>query len=324
LSTTALVCAAFVCLRQQQLGLSDFWKRFFKEGKKNQNFNFAHRKHTPNRTNEAKYRPGRSSIRHVPWPQPSLGPLTGVRVRRNSSSVVDGSTPATSYLCPFTAATTAAARVQIDYNVVHLQTSLVQLFVLLLQVQIIELRRFGGAPNGYPFAVLAAALPTMAPSPPPLPADLQYTALAQHGSVPWLRPPYLHLALVYLCTGASQGASNRWSWGTRWRGRRRRGCESVTLAAVQAAPVGQGVKGARPMPWRPPNVKGFEFGSPVSQRVRVGLAKHACIRSAYVHFFFVWSYKLTSQRRWSWQVDARHVGRKPVRATGMLRIFLIF
>jgi hypothetical protein len=48
---------------------------------------------------------------------------------------------------------------QIDYNVVHLQTSLVQLFVLLLQkfeevVQIIELKRFGGAPNGYPFAPL--------------------------------------------------------------------------------------------------------------------------------------------------------------------------
>jgi hypothetical protein len=49
--------------------------------------------------------------------------------------------------------------VQVDYNVVHLRTSLVQLFVLLLQifekvVQIIELKRFGGAPNGYPFAPL--------------------------------------------------------------------------------------------------------------------------------------------------------------------------
>jgi hypothetical protein len=49
--------------------------------------------------------------------------------------------------------------VQIDYNVVHLRTSLVQLFVLLQLnfeevVQIIELRRFGGAPNGYPFAAL--------------------------------------------------------------------------------------------------------------------------------------------------------------------------
>jgi hypothetical protein len=50
--------------------------------------------------------------------------------------------------------------VQIDYDVVHLRTSLVQLFVLLQLnfeevVQIIELRRFGGAPNGYPFAALS-------------------------------------------------------------------------------------------------------------------------------------------------------------------------
>jgi hypothetical protein len=50
-------------------------------------------------------------------------------------------------------------RVQIDYDVVHLRTSLVQLSVLLQLnfeevVQIIELRRFGGAPNGYPFAAL--------------------------------------------------------------------------------------------------------------------------------------------------------------------------
>jgi hypothetical protein len=48
--------------------------------------------------------------------------------------------------------------VQIDYDVVHLWTSLVQLFVLLQLnfevVQIIELRRFGGAPNSYPFAAL--------------------------------------------------------------------------------------------------------------------------------------------------------------------------
>jgi hypothetical protein len=41
----------------------------------------------------------------------------------------------------------------------YLRTSLVQLFVLLQLnfeevVQIIELRRFGGAPNGYPFAAL--------------------------------------------------------------------------------------------------------------------------------------------------------------------------
>jgi hypothetical protein len=49
--------------------------------------------------------------------------------------------------------------VQVDYNVVHLRTSLVQSFVLLFQnfeelVQIIALKRFGGAPNGYPFAPL--------------------------------------------------------------------------------------------------------------------------------------------------------------------------
>jgi hypothetical protein len=53
--------------------------------------------------------------------------------------------------------------VQIDYDVVHLQTFLVQLFVLLQLnfqevVQLIELRRFGGAPNGYPFAALADML----------------------------------------------------------------------------------------------------------------------------------------------------------------------
>jgi hypothetical protein len=52
--------------------------------------------------------------------------------------------------------------VQVDYNVVHLRTSLVQLFVLLLQnfeklVQMIELKRFGGAPNGYPFAPLPSS-----------------------------------------------------------------------------------------------------------------------------------------------------------------------
>jgi hypothetical protein len=51
--------------------------------------------------------------------------------------------------------------VQVDYNVVHLRTSLVQLFVLLQNfekvVQMIELKRFGGAPNGYPFAPLVAA-----------------------------------------------------------------------------------------------------------------------------------------------------------------------
>jgi hypothetical protein len=52
-----------------------------------------------------------------------------------------------------------AVGVQTNYDVVHLRTSLVQLFVLLQLnfeevVQIIELRRFGGAPNGYPFAAL--------------------------------------------------------------------------------------------------------------------------------------------------------------------------
>jgi hypothetical protein len=53
--------------------------------------------------------------------------------------------------------------VQIDYDVVHLQTSLVQLFVPLQLnfeevVQIIKLRRFGGAPNGYPFAAIIFSL----------------------------------------------------------------------------------------------------------------------------------------------------------------------
>jgi hypothetical protein len=47
---------------------------------------------------------------------------------------------------------------------VHLRTSLVQLFALLQLnfdevVQIIELRRFGGAPNGYPFAALVKTMP---------------------------------------------------------------------------------------------------------------------------------------------------------------------
>jgi hypothetical protein len=51
--------------------------------------------------------------------------------------------------------------VQIENDVVHLRTSLVQLFALLQLnfeevVQIIELMRFGGAPNGYPFAALGA------------------------------------------------------------------------------------------------------------------------------------------------------------------------
>jgi hypothetical protein len=57
------------------------------------------------------------------------------------------------------------SRVQIDYNVVHIRTSLVRLFVLLQLnfeevVQIIELRRFGGAPNGYPFAALRGRVST--------------------------------------------------------------------------------------------------------------------------------------------------------------------
>jgi hypothetical protein len=47
--------------------------------------------------------------------------------------------------------------VQIEYDVVHFRTSLVQLFALLQLnfeevVQIIELRRFRAAPNCYPFA----------------------------------------------------------------------------------------------------------------------------------------------------------------------------
>jgi hypothetical protein len=59
--------------------------------------------------------------------------------------------------CLFT--TFCTLGVQIEYDVVHLRTSLVQLFILLQLnfeevVQIIELRRFGGAPNGYPFAAL--------------------------------------------------------------------------------------------------------------------------------------------------------------------------
>jgi hypothetical protein len=55
--------------------------------------------------------------------------------------------------------------VQIEYDVVHLRTSLVQLFALLQLnfeevVQIIELRRFGSAPNGYPFAALGSCSPS--------------------------------------------------------------------------------------------------------------------------------------------------------------------
>jgi hypothetical protein len=49
--------------------------------------------------------------------------------------------------------------VQIGHDVVHLRTSLVQLFVLCQLnfeevVRIIELERLGGAPNGYPIAAL--------------------------------------------------------------------------------------------------------------------------------------------------------------------------
>jgi hypothetical protein len=49
--------------------------------------------------------------------------------------------------------------VQIEYDVVHLRTYLFYLFAILKLnfeeiVQIIELWRFGGAPNGYPFAAL--------------------------------------------------------------------------------------------------------------------------------------------------------------------------
>jgi hypothetical protein len=51
--------------------------------------------------------------------------------------------------------------VQIDYDVVYLRNSLVQLFVLVQLnfeevVQIIKLRRFRGAANGYPFTALMA------------------------------------------------------------------------------------------------------------------------------------------------------------------------
>jgi hypothetical protein len=71
-----------------------------------------------------------------------------------------GSSRVLDYITHFKAHTSPLALglgVQVDYNVVHLRTSLVQSFVLLLQsfekvVQMIELKRFGGAPNGYPFA----------------------------------------------------------------------------------------------------------------------------------------------------------------------------
>jgi hypothetical protein len=64
---------------------------------------------------------------------------------------------------------TKQLRVQIGHDVVHLRTSLVQLFVLLQLsfkevVQIIELKRFGGAPNGYPFAALRLGLQYVKPS----------------------------------------------------------------------------------------------------------------------------------------------------------------
>jgi hypothetical protein len=59
-----------------------------------------------------------------------------------------------------------STRVQIDYDVVHLRTSLVQLLVLLQLnfeevVQIIELKRFGGAPKGYHFAALKSTCTEM-------------------------------------------------------------------------------------------------------------------------------------------------------------------
>jgi hypothetical protein len=49
---------------------------------------------------------------------------------------------------------------KVDYNMVHLRTYLVQLFELHQNfekvIQMIELKRFGGAPNGYPFVPLSA------------------------------------------------------------------------------------------------------------------------------------------------------------------------
>jgi hypothetical protein len=54
-----------------------------------------------------------------------------------------------------------AVGVQVDYNLVHLRTFLVQLFVLLQnfeEVQIIALKRFGCAPNDYPFAPLTGRI----------------------------------------------------------------------------------------------------------------------------------------------------------------------
>jgi hypothetical protein len=90
-----------------------------------------------------------------------------------------------------------ALGVQVDYNVVHLRTSLVQLFVLLLQnfeklVQMIELKRFGGAHNGYPFAPL---LCPVAPPLHPYRAPSRHCCCLPHG------PPLLCLSQALVAGG---------------------------------------------------------------------------------------------------------------------------
>jgi hypothetical protein len=77
---------------------------------------------------------------------PRAGCLAGRLSRVQSVGVDLYSTPEVVY---------STLGVQVDYNVVHLRTSLLQLFLLLFQnfekvVQMIKLKRFGGAPNGYP------------------------------------------------------------------------------------------------------------------------------------------------------------------------------
>jgi hypothetical protein len=92
---------------------------------------------------------------------------TGRQKDRGRGAAAVGKTAAPGFLNPqatnVRGAVEGKTSVQIDYNVVHLRTSLVQLFVLLQLnfeevVQIIELRRFRGAPNDYPFAALSINL----------------------------------------------------------------------------------------------------------------------------------------------------------------------
>jgi hypothetical protein len=88
--------------------------------------------------------------------------------------------------------------VQIDYDVVHLRTSLVQLFVLFQLdfeevVQIIELRRFGGTPNGYPFAALVSVY-------------------SIHLTMKWCRPP----PPAMITTRNSEKKARQWSGPARF------------------------------------------------------------------------------------------------------------